>query len=150
MLKRSSTRKLGRSKNARTALLRSISRNLFENGVVETSEARAKVARSYVDHLLRSSGSLMLDQRKIASTLAIGRKLASRIADLGASIPNGKSSTRIVKIGSRVGDNSPRVKLELLTKLAPVKAKAKPKEEVKAAKPATKSTKRVAKPKATK
>ncbi|OGY08331.1 MAG: hypothetical protein A2782_00705 [Candidatus Blackburnbacteria bacterium RIFCSPHIGHO2_01_FULL_43_15b] len=134
MLKRSSVRKLGRSKNARTALLRSISRNLFENGVVETSDVRAKVVRAYVDRLLRSSGNLMLDQRKIASTLGVGRELVYRIARLCASIPNGRSSTRIVKIGARVGDNSPRVKLELLTKLAPPKAKVKPKEEAKSAK----------------
>lgn len=144
MLKRSSVKKLGRSKNARTALLRSISRNLFENGVVETSEARAKVARSYVDHLLKNSGNLMLDQRKIAGTLGVGRELASRIAALGASIPNGTSSTRIIKIGPRVGDNSPRVKLELLTKLAPPKVKVKPKKEAKT----VKLTKKTAKSKA--
>lgn len=121
MLKRIKVKKLGRSKNARTALLRALSRNLFEKGVIETSEPRAKELRRFVDHLLKSSGKdVILQQKKIRSVMAVDRVFAAKIGMFASSLEQGKSATRIFKIGQRLGDASPRVKIELLVKMTTV------------------------------
>lgn len=118
MLKRVKVKKLGRTKGARTALLRSLTKNLFEKGAIETSVARAKVLKSFVDHLLKTSDkAAQVQQKRVTRILAVGRQTSKQIAVLGASFKNGESATRIVRLGQRAGDASIRVRIELVKKL---------------------------------
>lgn len=137
MSKRLKVNRIGRSKDARTALVRSLARNLFEKGAIETSSARAKVLSAFIDRTLRTSKNTLSDQKRINSTMAAGRELSQRIAVLASSLENGKSATRTVRLGTRLGDASSRVKIELVTKL--------PEKKVEAVKPKEAKTKRLAK-----
>ncbi|OGY08488.1 MAG: hypothetical protein A2700_02710 [Candidatus Blackburnbacteria bacterium RIFCSPHIGHO2_01_FULL_44_64] len=116
MLKRVKTRKLGRSKGARNALYKSLAKNLFQNGKLETSPARAKALRGFVQKLLRSTENKVTDQNRISSILSIGQKAASEIVTLGQSLSEGQSAVRIVHLNARSGDASPRARVELLAK----------------------------------
>ncbi len=120
MLKRVKNPRLSRSKGARKALLKGIALSLFEKGSIETSEARAKGVRSFIQSALRVSDNHELDLRRVTSLLSIDRLKAEKVILLGRALPVGSSATRIIRLGSRAGDMSPRVKLELLAKVPKV------------------------------
>lgn len=129
MLKRVKNPRLGRSKDAKKALLKGLAKSLFDKGSIKTSEARAKGARSFIQSLLRNSGNKAQDLRRIGSILGANRKQSAKVVALAESLGNGQSATRIIRLGKRAGDASSRVRLELLAKLS-----EKPKPE-KTAKP---------------
>ncbi|MEK7521237.1 MAG: L17 family ribosomal protein [Patescibacteria group bacterium] len=127
MLKRVKNPRLARSKGAKKALLRGLALSLFEKGSIETSETRAKGVRSFIQSVLRVSENEELDLRRSAGLLGINKPQAKKVVILGKSLEKGQSATRTIRLGSRAGDMSPRIRLELLAKLPAVRATSKPK-----------------------
>lgn len=116
----------GRRDSSNKALLRGLLIPLLEKGVIQTSEARAKLVKRAVDRLiLQIRRGTLADKRRIESTLGINRSQAERIvARVKEKLDERPSGfTRTVRLGRRTGDNSMMIKVELITKPEEVKIK---------------------------
>lgn len=115
----------------RKAMLRNMARNLLKFQRVETTRARAKVARRLVEHLITLSKTDTVASRRHAYAILSDRdlifKLFNEIAPLFKSRTSGY--TRIIPTGFRRGDGADMCILELTEKKIieklPKKKKAK-------------------------
>ncbi|MDG2305205.1 MAG: 50S ribosomal protein L17 [Candidatus Binatia bacterium] len=108
-------RKLGRSASHRLALYRNLVRELLARDRIETTDEKAKEIRRYADRMvtLGKSGTLAARRRAIAflrDPKVVGR-LFSEVAPRFADRPGGY--TRVVKLGTRVGDAAKLSMIEL-------------------------------------
>ena len=105
-----SGKRLGRNTPHRNAMLRNMVTSLLEHEKITTTDARAKELRKVVDrmitlgkrgdlHARRQVLNVIRDQKVVA-------KLFEQIGPRYKDRPGGY--TRIVKIGSRLGDNAPQ------------------------------------------
>ncbi len=110
-------RRLGRSSSHRRALSTAQATALFRHGRIETTLAKAKELRPYVESLITTAKGGTLHNRRIVSAdikdKAVLKKLFEEIAPLFANRPGGY--TRILKTGTRRGDNAPLALIELVT-----------------------------------
>ena len=132
MRHRKSGRHFSRPTAHRSAMLENLATQLLDNEVIQTTEPRAKELRSVVDKLitLAKRGDIHA-RRLVASRIhqrAVDRsnpadskkhnevlnKLFDDIAKRNANRPGGY--TRIIKLGTRHGDNAPMVRIELVEK----------------------------------
>ncbi len=117
--------KLSRSKDERTALRRTLIKQLFEHERIQTTRAKAKAIRGEAEKLItlaRNSSKLTDVQKVNARRLAAARlggtnaqivkKLFDDIAPRFATRPGGY--TRILKLGPRLGDAADMVLIELV------------------------------------
>lgn len=109
-------RKLGRRSAPRKALFRSLVTALFANGKIETTEIKAKEARSLAEKMITLAKKGDLNSRRIAAGVitdpAVLKKLFDEIA--GRYTERHGGYTRILKLGPRRGDAAPMVILELV------------------------------------
>lgn len=125
-----SYRKLGRTSSQRKAMLRDLTTDVLINERIETTEARAKEVRKFVDKMitLGKKGDLA-SRRKAASFLRreladvrveedelIIQSVLDRLFDDYATryAERNGGYTRILKKGPRRGDAAPMVILELV------------------------------------
>ena len=116
MLKRVKKKKLGRTRGARHALLRVMARQLLTLGAIETTEAKAKVLKSYIDALLKKS---QIEEnsdlkKKLSAKLGVNSDIASFLATQAAKTKPG-SKTRILRLVNRLGDHATLARIELIT-----------------------------------
>jgi large subunit ribosomal protein L17 len=109
-------RQLSRTSKHRRAMLNNMATSLLQHDRIETTEAKAKELRPMVEKLitLARRGDLharRLVERRIKDR-AVSGKLFKELGPRFASRPGGY--TRIVKLGSRVGDGAERARIELL------------------------------------
>jgi large subunit ribosomal protein L17 len=117
--------KLSRSKDERTALRRTLIKQLFEHERIQTTTAKAKAIRSEAEKLItlaRNSAKLTDVQKVNARRLAAARlggtnaeivkKLFDDIGPRFVGRPGGY--TRILKLGPREGDAAKMVLIELV------------------------------------
>lgn len=117
-------RKLGRTKDVRSALRRTLVRQLFEHERIRTTRAKAEAVRGQAERLItlaKRGNQADEDARKVhAHRLAnarlgdrvIVKKLFEDIAPRFEDRPGGY--TRMLKLGPRKGDNAEMVILELV------------------------------------
>lgn len=110
------TRKLGRPTDQRIAMLKGLVTAVLENGRIETTEARAKEARSMTDKMitLGKEGTLHARRQALAFITKedVVKKLFDEIAPKYAERQGGY--TRIMKMGPRRGDAAEMAILELV------------------------------------
>ena len=125
---------LGRTSSHRKAMLANMAASLIMHKRIETTLAKAKALRVYVEPLITRSKNDSTNSRRVVFSLlqnkAAVTELFRDIAVKVASRPGGY--TRILKTGNRFGDNAEMSMIELvdynenmLVEKAP-KAKAKP------------------------
>ena len=105
-----SGKRLGRNTPHRTAMLRNMVTSLFDHEKITTTDARAKELRKVADRMitLGKRGDLHA-RRQVLSVIRdqmIVAKLFDQIGPRYKDRPGGY--TRIIKIGSRLGDNAPQ------------------------------------------
>jgi len=122
-------KKLNRDSGHRKALRMNMATNLFENGRIKTTRAKADYVRGYAERLITlakrglakaeetgNEAAALHARRVVASRLNNNRvlvqKLFDEIAPGFADRPGGY--TRIYKLGPRKGDNADMVLLELV------------------------------------
>ena len=109
-------RKLGRHSSHRRALATNQATSLLREGRIETTLAKAKELRPYVESLITTAkGGTLHDRRVIARDIhdrAVLKKLMEEIAPKYANRPGGY--TRILKTGVRRGDSAPTALIELV------------------------------------
>ncbi len=126
-------RHLGRTKNQRTALFKSLVRSLFIAESIETTEAKAKSIKGLVDSLITQAKSA--DTRRLISQYIANPKIEEKLVkDLAPRMKSRISGyTSVIKLGRRLGDGAMMVKVSLLTdsssKTANTEVEAAPKED---------------------
>jgi large subunit ribosomal protein L17 len=107
-------RKLGRTRNLRKALIRSLAEALIENGKIKTTEAKAKEVRPFIEKLITKAktGGLpavrVVTARVGASSDKLFKEIAPKFADRNGGY------TRIIKLPARGGDGSKMAVIEFV------------------------------------
>src|SRR6059058_2513753 len=107
---------LGRKKEHRDALLSNLACQLIEHKRIVTTLAKAKALRVYVEPLITKSKENTTHQRRIVFShlqdkVAVA-ELFSTISEKVGGRPGGY--TRIIKLGTRPGDNAEQALIELV------------------------------------
>ena len=111
MLHHNKTRKFGRKRKVRTALMRSLARALILEEKIITTEAKAKSLRPYVEKLVTHAKTDSVAKRRFVeahlgndseSTKKLFNTLGPRFVDRKGGY------TRIVRVGVRPGDAAVR------------------------------------------
>ena len=110
------TRKLGRTSDHRTAMLRAMVTFLLENGRIETTVTRAKEVRAVAEKYITLAKNDSLHSKRQAMAFitkeAVVKKLYDEIAPKYSSTNGGY--TRIIKTGPRRGDAAEMAIIELV------------------------------------
>lgn len=108
--------KLSRNTSQRKALLRGLATELLRHGKIQTTEAKAKNLRPYVEKLITLAKRGDLHARRQAATKlydpSVLQTLFDELADVYRDRPGGY--LRIYKLGPRKGDGAPMVLVELI------------------------------------
>ncbi len=110
-------RKSGRTNKHRRSMLANLTKEVINNGKIETTETRAKEVRKFVDKMISygKDGSLVA-RRKALAFLHNDSKTVSKVFDeLAPKYANRNGGyTRILKLEERRGDDALMVILELV------------------------------------
>lgn len=110
------TRKLGRTSDHRTAMLRAMVTYLLENGRIETTVTRAKEVRAMAEKYITLAKDNNLNNKRQAMAFItkedVVAKLFNEIAPKYSDVNGGY--TRIVKTGPRRGDAAEMAIIELI------------------------------------
>ncbi|HVZ48218.1 MAG TPA: 50S ribosomal protein L17 [Gemmatimonadaceae bacterium] len=116
MRHRKAGRSLRRTSEQRLALLRNLATSLIESGGIETTEAKAKELRPFVEKLITKAKTGTLHARRLAVRHVQKRAAADKLfQELGPKYATRKGGyTRIVKVGHRKGDAAEMARIELI------------------------------------
>ena len=110
------TRKLGRTSDHRTAMLRAMVTFLLENGKIETTVTRAKEVRSMAEkYITLAKNNTLASKRQAFAFITkeeVVAKLYNEIAPKYMDVNGGY--TRITKTGPRRGDAAEMAIIELI------------------------------------
>jgi large subunit ribosomal protein L17 len=132
MIHRVKEKKLGRTAAHRRAMIKNLSTSLILNKKIETTLAKAKYARPFIEKLItRAKESQDFNAVKFAETKltteAAVRALFAEVAPLFEKRPGGY--TRIVKLPERDGDKAKMARLEFIIEKSKKTAKVETDEE---------------------
>lgn len=116
MRHRNNNRKLSKPTDQRLALLRGIVISLFQHGKVTVTVTRAKEARKLADRIVTLSKAGDVAARRKAFSVLQDRDLVKQVFTEMPVRFEGRAGgyTRVVKVGSCLGDNAPMALLELV------------------------------------
>ena len=116
MRHRKAGRQLRRTSEQKLALMRSLASSLFEVGAIETTEAKAKELRPFVEKLITKAKSGTLHARRQAVRHVHKRATADKLfQDIGPRFATRAGGyTRILKTGHRKGDGAEMARIELI------------------------------------
>lgn len=116
MRHRAKGRQLSRTSTHKRAMLNNMATSFFKYGQVETTEAKAKELRPFVERLITFARRGDLHARRQVERRIKDRDASGRLfAEIGprfAGRPGGY--TRIIKLGHRPGDGAETARIELL------------------------------------
>lgn len=112
-------KKLGRNKNERTALFKSLVQSLLTYGTIETSEAKAKAVKGLVDkviNLARNKNTEHKNTQRLLQSYLINKGLQERlIKEIAPKLDDRVSGyTTLLKLGARAGDKTKMVRMSLI------------------------------------
>src|SRR6478736_7825745 len=109
-------KQLRRTSEQKLALMRSLAKALIERGAIETTEAKAKELRPFVEKLITKARTGTLHSRRLAGRHIQKREAADKLfQEIGpkfATRPGGY--TRILKTGHRKGDGADMARIEFV------------------------------------
>lgn len=116
MRHRKAGRQLRRTSEQKLALMRALASSLFEVGAIETTEAKAKELRPFVEKLITKAKSGTLHARRQAVRHVQKRATADKLfQDIGPRFATRAGGyTRILKTGHRKGDGAEMARIELI------------------------------------
>jgi large subunit ribosomal protein L17 len=105
-----SGKRLGRNTPHRTAMLRNMVTSLFDHEKITTTDARAKELRKVADRMITLGKRGDLHARRQVLSVIRDQKIVAKLFDqIGPRYKDRPGGyTRIIKIGSRLGDNAPQ------------------------------------------
>ncbi len=109
-----STRKLGREKGQRVALLKSLARSLVLRGKIMTTEAKAKEIRPLVEKMVTKAKNPTLSNHRLIIA-EIGEAPAKKLlVDAQSYKERAGGYLRIIKMGPRKGDAAAMALIEFV------------------------------------
>jgi large subunit ribosomal protein L17 len=107
---------LGRKKAHRDALLANLACNLIEHKRIVTTLAKAKALRIYVEPLITKSKKNETHQRRVVFAYLKDKEAVKELFDVISVKIAGRPGgyTRIIKLGTRPGDNAETAMIELV------------------------------------
>lgn len=108
--------KLNRDTNQRMALLKGLVGAIVRSEAIETTEAKAKAVQGLVEKLItKAKRANLSDIREIEKVVADPELIQKMTRDIAPRFKTRKGGyTRLIKLGNRVGDNAPMVRMEFL------------------------------------
>jgi large subunit ribosomal protein L17 len=111
------TRKFGRVKRDRDFLLKGLMLSLIKYGKIETTEAKAKELRKFIEPLVtKAKAGTVAAHRLVASRLLNSvegtKKLVTEIAPKYKDVAGGY--TRVIKTGTRLKDSAKKAIIEFV------------------------------------
>lgn len=110
-------RKLGRTNKHRKSMLANLTKEVINNGRIETTETRAKEVRKFVDKMISygKDGSLVARRKALAFLHNDTQTVTKIFNELAPKYANRNGGyTRILKLSERRGDDALMVILELV------------------------------------
>lgn len=116
MRHRKAGRQLRRTSEQKLALMRNLATSLIENGAIETTEAKAKELRPFVEKLITKARAGTLHARRLAGRHIQKREAADKLfQEIGPRYASRMGGyTRILKTGHRKGDGAEMARIELI------------------------------------
>ena len=116
MRHRKAGRQLRRTSEQKLALMRNLAQSLIEHGAIETTEAKAKELRPFVEKLITKARSGTLHDRRHAIRHVHKRETADKLfQEIGPKFARRAGGyTRILKTGHRKGDGAEMARIELI------------------------------------
>ena len=116
MRHRKAGRQLRRTSEQKLALMRGLASSLIEHEAVETTEAKAKELRPFVEKLITKAKEGTLHARRLAGRHVRKRETADKLfQEIGPRYASRAGGyTRILKTGHRKGDGAEMARIELL------------------------------------
>lgn len=107
---------LGRTASHRAALLSNLASQLIANKRITTTLAKAKALRTYVEPLITKAKENTTHQRRIVFSYLQDKEAIKELFDVVRLKVEGRPGgyTRIIKLGTRVGDNAELALIELV------------------------------------
>ena len=117
MLHAKKARKFGREKGVRVALIRSLAISMIRDGKIQTTEAKAKELKKFVEPLVTKArtgtqAAIRLIESRLGNNSTETRKLIKDIAPKYATVPGGY--TRIIKLKTRLKDAAKMALIEFV------------------------------------
>lgn len=109
---------LGRQKGARKSLYRNMTTSILREESIETTLAKAKAVRPYVEKIItKAKRGNLADIRNIACDIKDKDIISKLISDIGKRFEKRDGGyTRIIRLGNRKGDGAQMAILELVSK----------------------------------
>ena len=108
-------KKLGRDTNARKALLKNLTNDLFLHGQIKTTEAKAKFVRSEAEKIITIAKKAKLGAKRVLASRLTNKAFVRLLDEIAPGFESRTSGyTRIIKMSPRLGDRAPMAKIELL------------------------------------
>jgi large subunit ribosomal protein L17 len=116
MRHRKAGRQLRRTSEQKLALMRNLATSLIEHGAIETTEAKAKELRPFVEKLITKAKTGTLHARRLAVRHIHKRAAADKLfQEIGPKYATRNGGyTRILKTGHRKGDGADMARIELI------------------------------------
>jgi large subunit ribosomal protein L17 len=112
-----SVRKFGRKSNARNALIKGLALSLIKHGRIETTEAKAKELRPFVEKLITTARPNTMTAKRLITSRLMNRKpeVKKLFTDIMPTYADRKGGyTRIIKLPARQGDGSKMAIIEFV------------------------------------
>lgn len=120
---------LGRDKDQRTALFKSLVRSLLLEESIKTTQPKAKAIKGLVDKIINQAKSET--SKRLVSQFLVHKNVQDKLTN--EILPRVKSRTSgytsMVKLGARLGDGAMMVKVSLILEGAPKPAKSEKSEK---------------------
>lgn len=102
-------RKFGRETDARRLMMRNLVKSMVEHGQINTTLAKAKEMRRFVERVVTYGKNNTVHSRRLAYSVLGDRDLVKKLFDdIAPAFANRKGGyTRVIKAGFRRGDNAP-------------------------------------------
>ena len=102
-------RKFGRDTDARRLMMRNLVKSMVEHGQINTTLAKAKEMRRFVERVVTYGKNNTVHSRRLAYSVLGDRDLVKKLFDdIAPAFANRNGGyTRVIKAGFRRGDNAP-------------------------------------------
>ena len=109
--------RLGGSASHQKKILSNLAAQLFENGAIKTTDAKAKLLRPYAEKIITKAKNGTLADRRNVLKLIPNKDVVSNLFEELAPKFEGREGgyTRIIKPENRKGDNAPMSQISLVT-----------------------------------
>lgn len=107
-------KKLGRKRDQRKALMKSLMNSFIRYGKMETTETKAKEIRPKIEKLITKAKKDTLANRKVLLKILNKQSVKKMMEEIGPRYQDRKGGyTRIIKLGARKGDAGQKAIIEL-------------------------------------